>query len=94
VLSALVSRFRRTKRGERISRGNPGGDCGAAPSCACADAHDGEAADDLVQDKLVRALRAERLFQGGIRSWLFTIQTNLNRQPPAGAVAPSAARDA
>jgi DNA-directed RNA polymerase specialized sigma24 family protein len=40
---------------------------------------DREAADDLVQDKLVRALRAERLFQGGIRSWLFTIQTNLNR---------------
>jgi RNA polymerase sigma-70 factor (ECF subfamily) len=41
---------------------------------------DREAADDLVQDTLVRALRAERLFHGGeIRSWLFTILTNLNR---------------
>ena len=41
---------------------------------------DREAADDLVQDALVRALRSERLFHGGeIRSWLFTILTNLNR---------------
>lgn len=41
---------------------------------------DREAADDLVQDTLVRALRSERLFHGGeIRSWLFTILTNLNR---------------
>lgn len=41
---------------------------------------DADIADDLVQDTLVRALRAERLFQGGdIRSWLYTILTNLNR---------------
>ena len=41
---------------------------------------DREMADDLVQDTLVRALRSERLFHGGeIRSWLFTILTNLNR---------------
>lgn len=39
-----------------------------------------ETADDLVQDTLVRALRSEHLFHGGeIRSWLFTILTNLNR---------------
>ncbi len=39
-----------------------------------------EAADDLVQDTLVRALRSEHLFHGGeIRSWLFTILANLNR---------------
>jgi RNA polymerase sigma-70 factor (ECF subfamily) len=39
-----------------------------------------DAADDLVQDTLVRALRSEHLFHGGdIRSWLFTILTNLNR---------------
>jgi RNA polymerase sigma-70 factor (ECF subfamily) len=37
-------------------------------------------ADDLVQDTLVRALRSEHLFQGDeIRSWLYTILTNLNR---------------
>jgi len=37
-------------------------------------------ADDLVQDTLVRALRSEHLFQGEeIRSWLYTILTNLNR---------------
>jgi RNA polymerase sigma-70 factor (ECF subfamily) len=42
--------------------------------------HDAELADDLVQDTLVRALRAEHLFHGGdIRSWLYTILTNLNR---------------
>jgi RNA polymerase sigma-70 factor (ECF subfamily) len=41
---------------------------------------DAEAADDLVQDALVRALRSERLFHGGdVRSWLYTIITNLNR---------------
>ncbi|TMJ01452.1 MAG: sigma-70 family RNA polymerase sigma factor [Alphaproteobacteria bacterium] len=41
---------------------------------------DGETADDLVQDTLVRALRSEHLFHGGdIRSWLYTILTNLNR---------------
>jgi RNA polymerase sigma-70 factor (ECF subfamily) len=39
-----------------------------------------DAADDLVQDTLVRALRSEHLFHGGdIRSWLYTILTNLNR---------------
>jgi RNA polymerase sigma-70 factor (ECF subfamily) len=39
-----------------------------------------EAADDLVQDTLLRALRSEHLFHGGdIRSWLYTILTNLNR---------------
>ncbi len=38
------------------------------------------AADDLVQDTLVRALRSEHLFHGGdVRSWLYTILTNLNR---------------
>ena len=37
-------------------------------------------ADDLVQDTLVRALRTEHLFHGGeVRSWLYTILTNLNR---------------
>ena len=41
---------------------------------------DGDIADDLVQDTLVRALRSEHLFHGGdIRSWLYTILTNLNR---------------
>ena len=41
---------------------------------------DAELADDLVQDTLVRALRSEHLFHGSeIRSWLFTILTNLNR---------------
>ena len=41
---------------------------------------DGDVADDLVQDTLVRALRAEHLFHGGdVRSWLYTILTNLNR---------------
>jgi len=41
---------------------------------------DGDVADDLVQDTLVRALRAEHLFLGGdVRSWLYTILTNLNR---------------
>lgn len=39
-----------------------------------------ELADDLVQDTLLRALRSEHLFHGGeIRSWLYTILTNLNR---------------
>jgi RNA polymerase sigma-70 factor (ECF subfamily) len=41
---------------------------------------DVEIADDLVQDTLVRALRSEHLFHGGdVRSWLYTILTNLNR---------------
>src|SRR6266516_862652 len=42
--------------------------------------HDAELADDLVQDTLVRALRSAHLFHGGdMRSWLYTILTNLNR---------------
>src|ERR1700741_3432303 len=42
--------------------------------------HDADLADDLVQDTLVRALRSEHLFHGGeLRSWLYTILTNLNR---------------
>jgi RNA polymerase sigma-70 factor, ECF subfamily len=42
--------------------------------------HSAEIADDLVQDTLLRALRAEHLFHGGdMRSWLYTILTNLNR---------------
>jgi RNA polymerase sigma-70 factor (ECF subfamily) len=41
---------------------------------------DSDVADDLVQDTLVRALRSEHLFHGGdMRSWLYTILTNLNR---------------
>jgi RNA polymerase sigma-70 factor (ECF subfamily) len=41
---------------------------------------DSDIADDLVQDTLVRALRSEHLFQGDeVRSWLYTILTNLNR---------------
>ncbi|GIK80053.1 MAG: sigma-70 family RNA polymerase sigma factor [Xanthobacteraceae bacterium] len=41
---------------------------------------DVETADDLVQDTLVRALRSEHLFHGGdVRTWLYTILTNLNR---------------
>ena len=43
-------------------------------------ARDADIADDLVQDALVRALRSERLFLGGdVRSWLYTILTNLNK---------------
>ena len=39
-----------------------------------------DSADDLVQDTLVRALRSEHLFHGGeVRSWLYTILGNLNR---------------
>src|ERR1700680_2318387 len=41
---------------------------------------DAEIADDLVQDTLVRALRSQHLFHGGeMRSWLYTILANLNR---------------
>ncbi len=41
---------------------------------------DADIADDLVQDTLVRALRSEHLFEGEeVRSWLYTILTNLNR---------------
>src|SRR3989449_5521173 len=43
-------------------------------------ARDADIADDLVQDTLVRALRSEKLFLGGdVRSWLYTILTNLNK---------------
>ena len=43
-------------------------------------ARDVDIADDLVQDTLVRALRSEQLFLGGdVRSWLYTILTNLNK---------------
>jgi RNA polymerase sigma-70 factor (ECF subfamily) len=54
-----------------------------------------EIADDLVQDTLLRALRSQHLFQGGdMRSWLYTILTNLNRnrlralarRPPVQAI--------
>src|SRR5512144_2007340 len=41
---------------------------------------DADIADDLVQDTLVRALRAEHLLHGGdVRSWLYTSLTNLTR---------------
>ena len=41
---------------------------------------DTDTADDLVQDTLVRALRAQHLFHGGdVRAWLYAILTNLNR---------------
>jgi RNA polymerase sigma-70 factor (ECF subfamily) len=41
---------------------------------------DREIADDLVQDTLLRALRAERRWNGGpMHVWLMTILTNLNR---------------
>jgi RNA polymerase sigma-70 factor (ECF subfamily) len=41
---------------------------------------DADLADDLVQDTLVRALRSEHLFHGGdIRTWMYTILANLNR---------------
>ena len=48
-------------------------------------ARNSEAADDLVQDTLVRALRAEHLFHGGdLRTWLFTILLNLDRNRRRG----------
>lgn len=44
-----------------------------------------EGADDLVQDTIVRALRGEHLFQGGdLRTWLFTILLNLDRNRRRG----------
>ncbi len=47
-------------------------------------ARDADVADDLVQDTLVRALRSERLFLGGdVRSWLYTILTNLTKRKAA-----------
>jgi RNA polymerase sigma-70 factor, ECF subfamily len=63
---------------------------------------DAETADDLVQDTLVRALRSEHLFHGGeVRSWLYTILTNLNRnrlrslarRPPLSAIEENDAPD-
>lgn len=46
---------------------------------------DAETADDLVQDTMVRALRAEHLFHGGdLRTWLFTILLNLDRNRRRG----------
>jgi len=48
-------------------------------------ARDSEAADDLVQDTMVRALRGEHLFHGGdLRTWLFTILLNLDRNRRRG----------
>jgi RNA polymerase sigma-70 factor, ECF subfamily len=39
-----------------------------------------EVADDLVQDTIVSALRAEHLFHGeDVRAWMYAILTNLNR---------------
>jgi RNA polymerase sigma-70 factor (ECF subfamily) len=64
---------------------------------------DADIADDLVQDTLVRALRSEHLFNGGeLRSWLYTILTNLNRnrrrslarRPPMTAIGDGDAPDA
>jgi RNA polymerase sigma-70 factor (ECF subfamily) len=41
---------------------------------------DADRADDLVQETLVRALQSERLLLGGdVRSWLYSILTNLNK---------------
>ena len=61
--------------GERIEAAIP-----ALRRYARALTRDAEIADDLVQDTLVRALRAEHLFHGGdSRAWLYTILSNLNR---------------
>jgi RNA polymerase sigma-70 factor (ECF subfamily) len=55
----------------------------------------GDIADDIVQDTLVRALRSQHLFEGAdVRAWLYTILTNLNRnrlrslarRPPLSAI--------
>src|ERR1700744_5834975 len=63
---------------------------------------DTDIGDDLVQDTLVRALRSEHLFLGGeVRSWLYTILTNLNRnrlrslaaRPPLSPIEDSDAPD-
>ena len=65
--------------------------------------HDADLADDLVQDTLVRALRSQHLFNGGeLRSWLYTILTNLNRnrlrslarRPPISPIGDNDAPDA
>ena len=64
---------------------------------------DADVADDLVQDTLVRALRSQHLFLGGeLRSWLYTILTNLNRnrirslarRPPLTVIGENDAPDA
>ncbi len=64
---------------------------------------DADVADDLVQDTLVRALRSQHLFNGGeLRSWLYTILTNLNRnrlrslarRPPISPIGDNDAPDA
>jgi RNA polymerase sigma-70 factor, ECF subfamily len=64
---------------------------------------DADVADDLVQDTLVRALRSQHLFIGGeLRSWLYTILTNLNRnrirslarRPPLTVIGDNDAPDA
>ncbi len=64
---------------------------------------DADVADDLVQDTLVRALRSQHLFNGGeLRSWLYTILTNLNRnrlrslarRPPLATIGDNDAPDA
>lgn len=48
-------------------------------------ARSSDAADDLVQDTVVRALRGEHLFHGGdLRTWLFTILLNLDRNRRRG----------
>jgi len=63
---------------------------------------DADVADDLVQDTLVRALRSQHLFHGGeLRSWLYTILINLNRnrlrtlarRPPVTAIGENDAPD-
>src|SRR3979409_2225287 len=70
-------------KAERVMGGFQQSVQGAVPALrrdARALTHDAEVADDLVQDTLVRALRSEHLFHGGnVRSWLYTILTNLNR---------------
>jgi RNA polymerase sigma-70 factor (ECF subfamily) len=74
--------FKRTGRELALSNFRQGVE-GCVPALrryARALTRDADTADDLVQDTLVRALRSEHLFHGGeIRSWLFTILTNLNR---------------
>jgi RNA polymerase sigma-70 factor (ECF subfamily) len=72
----------RTCRDERVSgfRSDVEAAIPALRRYARALTRDAETADDLVQDTLVRALRSEHLFHGGdVRSWLYTILTNLNR---------------
>src|SRR2546426_352381 len=74
--------IRRKARGDDVSAFRNGLEA-AIPALrryARALTHDAEVADDLVQDTLVRALRSEHLFRDGdVRSWLYTILTNLNR---------------